>query len=396
MDELRKKVLVVDDKPNNLSLVTSLLKSLYEVLLANNGERAINIAQEKIPDLILLDIMMPGLSGFEVCEQLKRDPRTKNIPIIFLTAKTDGDDFEKAFNLGAVDYITKPIISKELLVRVKTHLLISDQRSNMIRLNEENARINENLENEVQKRTIDLSIALKKLEKQNRDLDQFSKLLSHNIRGPVASSLGLINLFNRKDNCDPVNLDIINHLEGCTIQIDEILFDISKILEIRDTPPDANTEEIEFQDALDSVLQKVKTKLNDTKATIITDVSDAPRVKVVRHYLENILEHLLNNALSYQSADCIPEIKITSHKENNFFVFSVTDNGIGIDQKEWEKIFEPYMRLDYSTHGRGLGLYMVNTQVEAMKGHVEVSSSIGQGSTFSIFIPYKPLSIQPT
>ena len=395
MDELRKKVLVVDDKPNNLSLVTSLLKSHYEVLLANNGERALIIAQEKVPDLILLDIMMPGLSGFDVCEQLKCDQRTKGIPVIFLTARSDGDDFEKAYDIGAVDYITKPINSKELLVRVRTHLLISNQRSDMISLNEEITRMNENLENEVQKRTADLSSALKKLEKQNKDLEQFSKLLSHNIRGPVASSLGLISLFNHTDTCDPINRDIINYLADCTIQIDEILFDISRIIEIRDTPT-VNVEEIEFENAINSVLQKVKTRLDETKANIIIDITEAPRLKAIKHYIENIVEHLLINSLTYQPTNRIPEIKITSREEHDFFVFSIADNGVGIDKKDWEKIFEPYKRLDYSTKGRGLGLYMIKTQVDAMDGHIEVSSSIGQGSTFSIYIPHKSIENRPT
>jgi len=389
MEEIRKKILVVDDKPNNLSLVTSLLKSLYEVLLANNGERALSIAQEKIPDLILLDIMMPGMSGFEVCSQLKKDSRTENIPIIFLTARNDGDDFEKAYDIGAADYITKPINSKELLVRVRTHLLITEQRACMINLNKEIISMNGNLESEVQKRTMDLSSALKKLEKQNQDLTQFSNLISHNIRGPVATTLGLINLFNLQHIDDPVNLEIMNYLKNCVIQIDDILFDISGILQIRDTPVEAS-EEVNFRDILNTVCENLNAKIQETNATITISGEDAPRLMTVKKYLENIIEHLLNNALTYQSSQRNPDIKINWRHEDNHFVFSITDNGIGIDPNEWTKIFEPYKRLNYSTKGRGLGLYLVKTQVEAMNGRVEISSSSDQGSMFSIFLPCSP------
>ena len=142
-----------------------------------------------LPDLILLDIMMPGMSGFEVCEALKFQPLTAIIPVIFLTARNDGDDFEKAYDIGAVDYVTKPVNAKELLMRVRTHLLISEQRINLVMLNERVTEINEGLEGEVRKRTNDLYSALKRLERQNEDLARFSHIISHNLRGPVASAL---------------------------------------------------------------------------------------------------------------------------------------------------------------------------------------------------------------
>jgi putative two-component system response regulator len=121
--EDRETILVVDDTPENLTLMSALLKDIYRLKIANNGERALKIAQGKQqPDLILLDIMMPGLSGYDVCRKLKEDPLTKDIPVIFLTAMTSIADEEKGFELGAVDYITKPISPPIVLARVKTHL----------------------------------------------------------------------------------------------------------------------------------------------------------------------------------------------------------------------------------------------------------------------------------
>jgi len=121
----KETILVVDDTPDNLTLMSGLLKDRYRIKVANNGEKAIKIVQgENPPDLILLDIMMPGLSGYDVCEQLKADPATREIPIIFLTAMTATEDEKKGLEMGAVDYITKPISPPIVLARVATHLKI--------------------------------------------------------------------------------------------------------------------------------------------------------------------------------------------------------------------------------------------------------------------------------
>jgi putative two-component system response regulator len=123
--EEKKSVLVVDDSPDNLTLMSQLLKDIYQVKVANGGERALRIARaERPPDLILLDIMMPVMSGYDVCRELKADPVTADIPVIFLTAMTAADDEKKGFDLGAVDYITKPISPPIVLARVRSHLLI--------------------------------------------------------------------------------------------------------------------------------------------------------------------------------------------------------------------------------------------------------------------------------
>src|SRR5215469_14592078 len=121
----KQSVLVVDDSPDNLTLMSGLLKDLYRVKVANSGDRALRIVRgENPPDLILLDIMMPVMSGYDVCRELKADPATAHIPIIFLTAMSEIEDERKGFDLGAVDYITKPISPPIVMARVKTHLRI--------------------------------------------------------------------------------------------------------------------------------------------------------------------------------------------------------------------------------------------------------------------------------
>ncbi|MBN2601247.1 MAG: response regulator, partial [Candidatus Marinimicrobia bacterium] len=133
----KNTVLIVDDVALNLDLLSSLLIEKYRVKVAKDGPAAIKIVQDVNPDLILLDVMMPGMNGFQVCEQLKSDPQTKDIPIIFLTAKTETGDIVRGFEVGGVDYLTKPFNSPELLIRVDTQILIKEQKDLISRQNRE-------------------------------------------------------------------------------------------------------------------------------------------------------------------------------------------------------------------------------------------------------------------
>jgi putative two-component system response regulator len=124
----RHTILVVDDSPDIITLMSRLLKDNYRTQIATSGEKALKLASSDEPDLILLDVVMPGMDGYEVCRRLKEDPKTMKIPIIFLTAKSDTEDEKKGFELGAVDYITKPVSAPIVLARIKTHILLKDAR----------------------------------------------------------------------------------------------------------------------------------------------------------------------------------------------------------------------------------------------------------------------------
>ena len=383
MESPHKRILVVDDKPNNLSLVTSILRPDYEVLLANNGERALTIARDQIPDLILLDIMMPGISGFDVCSILKKDPATAEIPVIFLTARNDSDDFEKAYDIGAVDYTTKPINVKELMMRIKTHLLISEQRNNLIRLNERITHINEELEEQVTKRTVALSRAKENLERQNTDLAQFSHIVSHNLRGPVASALGLTQLFDRKNPSNPINEDILIRMTDSVRNIDTILKDISSILDIRENIPSV-PDQFSPAETLNSILSGFSGQT--AKPSFQLDIGVAS-MSGYKHYFEKIAFNLIDNAVRFAAPDRAAELKISLREINGFYVLEITDNGLGIDEKDFDRIFEPFKKLSYDSKGRGLGLYQVKTIIHSLGGSASVSSTPGVGSTFSVRFP---------
>lgn len=383
MESRHKRILVVDDKPNNLSLVTSILRPDYEVLLANNGERALTIARDQIPDLILLDIMMPGISGFEVCSILKKDPVTAEIPVIFLTARNDSDDFEKAYDIGAVDYTTKPINVKELMMRIKTHLLIAEQRNNLIRLNERITHINEELEEQVAKRTAALSRAKENLERQNSDLAQFSHIVSHNLRGPVASALGLTQLFDWKNPSNPVNGDVLIRMTDSVRNIDTILKDISSILDIRENIP-AVPDQFNPAEIINSILLGFSG--HTAKPSFQLDIGVAS-MSGYKHYFEKITFNLIDNAVRYAAPDRPVELKISLKEISGFYVLEITDNGLGIEEKDFDRIFEPFKKLSYDSKGRGLGLYQVKTMIHSLGGSASVTSTPGVGSTFTVRFP---------
>jgi two-component system sensor histidine kinase/response regulator len=387
MEQNAKTILIVDDRPDNLRLVTAILKPYYDLLLANTGERAIHVARERKPDLILLDIMMPGMSGFDVCKALKGDVQTEEIPVIFLTAKNDGSDFEHAYDAGGVDYITKPVNAKELLMRVRTHLLLIEQRVALLALNKQAAETNDNLEVEVKKRTHELYGVLEKLEKQNADLARFSHIISHNLRGPVASVIGLAGLFNRQKIDDPGNGEIIERLNETVVRIDQILKDVSHLLRIRESqaPPPIHFSSREI---IDNCLARLRESMEhaNPKINLELEVLD---LFASKEYVEQILLNLIENALIFYSTDRQPEVIIKVQQTDAYYLIAVEDNGIGIDARDTEKVFEPFKRLNYNLGGRGLGLYIVKAMIEALHGHITLTSKINQGSVFQVSIPRK-------
>jgi two-component system, sensor histidine kinase and response regulator len=384
--ERAKSILVVDDKPTNLSLVTSLLRSHYQVFLANDGEKAIAIARDSHPDLILLDIMMPDLSGFEVCVILKQNESTSNIPIIFLTARTSDDDIDNAFSMGGVDYVTKPLRSKELLARIKTHLLVVEQRANLLQMNEETKTLNDNLELLVRQRTKDLQDALEAIEKRNRSLEQFSNIASHNLRGPVASILGLSNILNLEPPSLPTNRTIFESLVQKAEELDSVIKDMSAILEVRDDIS-SHFSIVGLEELLENGIKALRCEIEKSKVGIETSVPRGLKVFTVHEYLESIIIQLLANAVRYVSTERPPRILIKAIHQENSIVISIEDNGTGIRPENFDKIFEPYKRIASTGSGKGLGLYLVRRQAEALRGRIEVASEYGIGSIFSLSLP---------
>lgn len=295
------------------------------------------------------------------------------------------DNDQQKLELGLIVVVLVAVVSLLIIVyrngryRKKMNLLLGEQ-------NEEITALNENLEQEVVKRTNDLQHTLVKLKKRNEDLDQFSHIISHNLRGPVASILGLGNVINRNNPSDKVNVEVFDRLQLSTHKLDGIVKDLSVILDVRDNQA-VISEYVEFDKILNSALTQLNGNIEKSTAKIESDFSNAKSVQSVKAYLESILFNLISNAIQYRSPSREPVIYVTTSSNGSDIILSVKDNGVGINDGDEEKIFEPYRRLHSQSNGKGLGLYLVKTQVEALNGSIEVTSEPGKGSTFSIRIP---------
>ena len=255
--------------------------------------------------------------------------------------------------------------------------------------NNEIKDLNENLEKLVEHRTKELRSTLKRLRERNQDLDQFAHVISHNLRAPVAQILGLYNLFEKDDPKTDSNGEIFQHLDKSVRYLDTVIKDLNKILVVKDNMH-LPYEEVDIPQVLESVRVKLFGD-EGLNSVLKTDFTQGDSLFTVKGYLESILLHLVDNAVKYRSRRRALFIHIKSEIEGDTFCLSVADNGIGIPlpAQDLHRIFQPYKRMNVETVGKGIGLYLVKTQVEALHGKVEVVNQEGKGCTFKVMLPLK-------
>lgn len=357
--ELQKfKVLIVDDVPKNIQLVANFLtQDGYEVNFALDGKKAIEHAARDNFDLILLDIMMPEVDGFEVCKQLKDDPITSSIPVIFLTAKTDEDSITRGFDVGGVDYIAKPFNPQELLARVKTH--------------------------------INLTLREQELKNLNQTKDTFLSIIGHDIKTPVANIVSLGELLMssadamEEEQKNELLSDIVesgrqgiwlleNLLSWTRIQTGKISFD----------PHDIFLEDIIVKNRL--FIQPVA----DRKTILVTSKCDEGlRLFSDANIINTILRNLLSNAIKFTKVG--GEISIIGTKnEEGRVILSVEDTGIGMSNDRINKLFSGISQNStqgtQNEKGSGLGLSLVQDLCKMIGADIQAESRLKEGTKFSI------------
>jgi signal transduction histidine kinase len=268
------------------------------------------------------------------------------------------------------------------------HTELTQKNAEIKLKNAEIQTLNENLEQKIDTRTHELQMAMDNVLAQNQDLEQFSYIVSHNMRAPVASILGLISILDKSKIQDPEIIQIIDYLHISSQELDTVFKDMDKILTIRNRL-DKTRETLDLQAVTNQVMENLSQEIKRTQAIIHTDFSQLPTLPLVRVYLQNILMNLLSNALKFQALNRPPKISIKSFKDHKFQGFMVKDNGLGIDLQQVEpyKIFGLYQRMHTHVEGKGLGLYLVKTQVETLKGKIDVESELGKGATFKVYFP---------
>ncbi|HET6990505.1 MAG TPA: PAS domain S-box protein [Bacteroidia bacterium] len=242
--------------------------------------------------------------------------------------------------------------------------------------------ISDKRKNEVEREKL-----LLELTNKYNQLMQFNYIVSHNLRSPITNLIGLSNMFEGQMT-DEEQKTVISHIRSSVLSMDALVKDLNMILATR-TAINENKEEILLTAIFETIRYNLYTEIADSKAVLITDVaSDSDNLYTIKSYIQSILYNLVNNAIKYRASDRIPVIRISCKKDDDKMIISVADNGNGIDLSRFGKqLFGLYKRFDFSKEGRGLGLHMTKTQVEALGGEIKVESELGKGTTFTIILP---------
>ncbi len=367
------KVLVVDDIPQNIQVVGNILGDKgIKMGFAMDGEQALQIIEKQELDLILLDISMPKINGYEVCNQVKKNPKKKHIPIIFLTAKVQDEDMIKGFELGAVDYITKPFNPAILISRVFTHLELKNSRDKMAGY----IKIIDNRN--------------KELKALNNTKDKLFSIISHDLRGPVGNIKSVLEMLNKKENLkgeDKALLELATKASFSAYVLVENLLSWAQVQtgQLAFYPRNANIN------ALITVITELLQLTAKNKNINITFEPKEPLIAYIDEQMFNtVIRNLISNAIKFTEENGRIEIK-TKYINNDLIEIAVIDNGIGISEEDISKIFSPEEHFsNYGTKkekGTGLGLELCQGFINKNGGELSIESEVGKGSTFSFTVP---------
>jgi signal transduction histidine kinase len=363
----KNSVLIVDDIPLNLKVLTDILKSEYTVYPVDNGMSALEVAERFVPDLILLDILMPDMSGYEVLAELKKSERTEQIPVIFITGLGEASDEERGLAIGAADYITKPFNDEVIKLRVRHQIrLVNLQR--------------------------ELQAAVKAAEDANKAKSSFLANMSHEIRTPINVIAGLTELLLEENYVSADGMK--KHLGRISTAADtlvELVNDILDISKIESGELVLSPVEYLLADLLGDVITLNLTRIEDKPVEFkIVFGGDLP-AKLYGDDLrvKQILSNLLSNAFKYtREGNVTLAVNCTLEGESVRLAVTVSDTGIGIREADIEKLFQDYKQLDTKANrnieGTGLGLAITKSFAELMDGEITAESEYGKGTAFRV------------
>jgi two-component system sensor histidine kinase/response regulator len=362
-------LLIVDDNPENLTVLGNILgKKERKLIFAQNGAAALNVVKNKKPTLILLDIMMPNMDGFEVCRQLKQDTELADIPVIFLTAKTEREDVITGLKMGAVDYVTKPFNSEELLTRVNTHL-----------------------ELQTTKQQLQETIAAKQEALATKD--KLFSIIAHDLGNLFSSLLGFSSILAEKEDMTlsvtekkEYSQDVLQLVErGYSLLKNLLQWSRAQTGRLQVNPIAINLPNL--------LLQNIQLQTKTAKAKNIKLFSDIDEEAITMFADENIsntvIRNLLSNAIKFTPSS--GEVRISSKRvAENLIEISVSDTGVGIKPKMLQKLFKIDTSHTEGTAGEignGLGLILCQELIGKCGGTIGVESEEGKGSRFYLRLP---------
>ena len=376
------KILIVDDEEKNIRLLKAMLMSeKYQIFEAISGEQALTSAPAVNPDLILLDVMMPGINGFDVCRKLKRADETKIIPIVMVTALSEKEHRVKALEAGADDFLSKPVDRSELVVRVKSLLRIKNYHDELWASNREIAEQNEKL---------------RELEKIKEGL---THMIVHDLNNPLSSIMASLDLILLKEPALSQN-----HLGSMTACLDycrdlkDMILSLLEIHKLEEGKLKLAIEPTDITELSAAVMQQFEFKAREYHVVLSANGSEAPyTVAVDRGLMRRVIANLLSNAIRHTPAGGSVEVKTDWLSANESFRLRVIDTGNGLAPKYHQKVFDKFEQVRLKREGvqvgsSGLGLAFCKMAIEAHGGKIWVESEgEGKGATFQFSLPVKPL-----
>lgn len=356
------ELLIVDDTLENLRLLSQMLAEKgYRVETAGSGARALATAQANPPDLVLLDIKMPEMDGYEVCEALKADERTRDIPIIFLSALDETYDKVKAFTSGGVDYIIKPFQFEEVLARVEIHIALM------------------NLQRQLQQ-------ANRELQQRLEELDAFAHTVAHDLKNPLTRIIGYAELL--EGEFDTLPEEDLRGFLGVIARggrkMENIINELLLLASVREG--EVESQPLDMFDIVNEVQRRLSHMIEGSQAQIIVPES-WPAALGHGPWVEEVWLNYISNAIKYSGRP--PRLELAGAAEPGGAVrFWVRDNGPGLSEEDQGRLFAPFTRLhQLRAEGHGLGLSIVRRIVDKLGGRAGVESKVGKGSVFYFTLP---------
>ncbi|MDL2356621.1 MAG: response regulator [Pseudomonadota bacterium] len=398
----KQTILVVDDTPANIGVLVDFLEeNQLRVLVAQDGEEALERSRLMQPDLVLLDVMMPGIDGLETCRRLKQDSSTAQIPVIFMTALTDSDSVVAAFDAGGVDYVTKPIQIAEVLARIQTHLALRAMHSQL------------EVQNRLLQQANDRLLQAEKM----ASIGQLAAGVAHEINNPigfvnsnmgtlqtyVATLFGVIDTYEQAAVAAPEVAARIAALKAAA-EVDFIREDVDALMsesrdgllrvkEIVQSLKDfSHVESSGFGPAdlhrgIDSTLNIVGNEIK-YKAQVVKQYGDLPMVMCAAPQLNQVFMNLLINAA--HAIAVMGVITIRTGWAGQWVWIEISDTGSGMQPDTLQRIFEPFYTTKPVGTGTGLGLSVSYGIVKRHGGRIDVHSELGKGSRFTVHLPVDP------
>ena len=356
-------ILLVDDNTNNLGVLYSYLDAeRFTVLVSQSGERGVELARREKPDLILLDILLPGMSGFETCIRLKEMPETVEIPVIFVSALTEVEDKVRGFQAGGVDYITKPFQHEEVLARINTHLTIKRQREELNRL--------------------------------NATKDRFFSIIAHDLRGPFMGLLGALELLrdSGSDMDEETTHELIVNLYDTSERTFHLLENLLEWARSQQQSVKTVPRSLGMADLVRETVELFHSTAEQKGIKISIAVPDDLTAYADRNMINTVVRNLVNNAVKFTPRG--GSVSVTGSMRHELVEVTVADTGVGMDASEVRDLFSLARHKSRAgtdgEQGSGLGLLLAHDYVARNRGTLSVESIPGRGSRFTFLVPVAP------